>query len=213
MGVVSLSNFRAEVTMGLNRDPGTIPVNRWVNFAYLSVASAVDVEVLYKRWTLSTSVGVFEYNNTPLVTAPLNYAATRSVWDTVDKKPLQWVPINDLLSYEFGTNGIADRWSLNGTKVVIQPPAAVSRSLEVVYRALPDIMTADADVTEIAPHWDFAIAMLATAHAFAIENEEERAVIWFQKAQNYIQTRITEQRAEESLGGLGRSIPQFAEAQ
>lgn len=195
--------------MGRNPDAANVTLNRWLDFAYMDLAALVDFERLYNTWDLATVAGTFEYANTPLQADPSRYMGTKAVFNTSTRRRLDWVPFADFLTYDITSQTPPLRWSLRGDQILIQPPGAAT--LQVVYKEAPVAFASDSSKTVLSTIWDQVLVMLAASHGFSTLNEEERSAYFLQKAQQHIQTHITEERIEESLGGLMPTYPKFQE--
>lgn len=215
MGLQTLANLRAELegTIGRNPDALNVVLNRWVNFGYLDLASKVDFYVLDNRFVITTAAGQFEYPHTALQADPLRHLATKLVWDETGKRRLDWLPLPDFYSYDLQNPGVPQYWTIDGDLLLVSPPEGASRNLRVVYKEAPAPLVNDTDVTVLPSVWDLAVVQLAASHGFAALNEEQRSAYWLQEAIQYIQTRISESRAEVEMPGLEPSYPRFTAAE
>lgn len=211
MGLYPRSTLRAELEgiIGRNPDAANVTLNRWLDFGYLDLAGLLDFERLHNTWTLAVTAGTYEYNNDPLLADPSRYMGTRVVFNPTTRKRLDWVPIADFLTYDLTSQTSPIRWSLKGSKILVQPTGAAS--LEVTYKEAPAAFADDNAKTVLASIWDQVVVLLAASHGFSALNEEERSAYFLQKAQQHIQTHITEDRIEEDAGGMLPSYPKFQE--
>ncbi|MCI0529460.1 MAG: hypothetical protein L0Y56_18630, partial [Nitrospira sp.] len=152
----------------------------------------------------------FEYNHIALQATPMRHLATKLVFDETGGRRLDWVPLADFYTYDLTNLGIPQYWTIDGNLLLISPPASGVRSLRVVYKEAPAVLTDDLSVTVLPSVWDLPVIMLAASHGFAMLNEEQRSAYWLQEAMQYIQTRISEGRAEAETPGLEPSYPSFA---
>ena len=197
MGLLALSDFEdeLEVTFGeRNLSAGTLA--RWINFGYLELCTAVDFEGLDAEDTFNTAVGDDDY------TAPTDPLVIKIVRNMTQDEPLTWTPKEDFMRLEKGTNDTPKRWTRHIDDILVWPTPIAIESILVVYKDEPAALSAASDETVLPAAWDMAVTYLATGHGYMTLGEEARAIVWYNKAISYINSRMTEGNLASGTAGL-----------
>lgn len=204
MGILTLLQIRTEVDSSLgNRTTVLDPrLDTWINLAYTDIASGIDFEELDGEFDIVTAVGTFAY------TGPSNPLVVQMVRDETNQRLLTWIPKNEYFRLNRSSNGAAQRWTRKDTRIFVWPPSATaSETLRVFFKITPASLAADGDVTVLPPYVDNALIMLAVAYGLLATGEDQRAIVWLNRAINYLSSRLTGQDFSFLLGGLARTQP------
>lgn len=201
MGFMALSDFRTDVNTALgNRGLPNAQVDRWVNFGYLEVTSAVRFEVLDGTDTIAT---VMSQN---YIVAPTEVQYIRLVRDTSNDYLLGWVPKNVYYMKLQATSDVPKVWTRDGLNILLHPVPDAAYNLDVVSKKTPTLLSGDGDVTVLSDAWDPVILALAIHYGLLTLNEEQRALVWLQRAVAYAASRLTEEDLEIETRGLENSL-------
>lgn len=201
MGALQLSEFRdqLEVTFGERGLSSTI-LNQWVNFGYLELVTGLDFEILDNEFTFNTAVGDRDY------TGPTDPLVIKFLRNETQDETLTWVPKEEFFRLPSATNGTPKRWTRHLDEIFVYPKPTAIESMLAVYKDEPTELSNDTDVTVIPATWDQAIINLSTSHGYMVVGEENRAVVWYQKAVNYINSRMSEDNLSRGTAGLFRAF-------
>ena len=202
MGLLTLVDFRDEidVTFG-ERSLDTPHYDRWINFAYLDICTAVDFDILDAELSFNTADGTRNYN---APTTP--YISIKHVRDTSSDYSLAWIPKEDFFRLTAADEGAPKRWTLHLDDIYLYPCPDGIYAVKAIYKQTPTILSEDGDVTVLQAGWDAAVTMLAVHYGYMALGEEQRAVVWYNRAISYIQSRMTEGGLQKGTPGL---LPAF----
>jgi hypothetical protein len=197
MGFMTLDQFRNELQSSLGeRTFDNDRLNIWVNSAYLDIASSVDFARFDNTSTGSTS--------NREVSLPANIMVVKFV--SVQNQLLGYVPQAEAFRRR-SESGTPVKWTRSQNNVILVPSPASSVSYEIMYKTTPSRLTSAGSTTDIPDFWDLAVQLLSVHHALLALGEEERAMTWYQRAIQYIQTRMSEDILHMREGTLA---PTFA---
>lgn len=198
MGQMTLDDFRTELQTALgDRGINNPRLDRWINFAYMDIVSAVSFEITEKTATVS---------GTDSLTVPTNSLVVRAVVDDTAGNLLQWISKVEYYRRDRTATGSPLVWTRIGDTIRVLPVPTAAIDYIIQYQGLPDRLSSPEDVTEIPELWDAAILWLAAHHGFLALGEEQRALVWLQKAGVYIQSRMTEDQLHATSPGLGLTL-------
>lgn len=201
MGILQLSQIRTEVDSAMGNRSGIVDarLNTWINLAYTDIASGIDFEELDGEFTIPTVASQFEY------TGPTNPLAIQMVRDETNNRLLTWIPKNEYFRLDRSSTGTPLRWTRRGDDVMIWPPASGVVTLTVFYKITPTALALDTDTTILPAYVDNGLIFLATSYGLLAVNEDQRALVWLNRAINYLQSRLTNQDFSFLLGGLAKT--------
>ncbi len=204
MGVLSLLQMRDEVTSSMGTRPNILPArfNTWINLAYTDIASGVNFAELDGVDVLATVAAQHNY------AIPVNPLIIEMVRDDTNENLLTWIPNDEYFRLDRSTpTGEPKRWTRRGAEILLWPDPAAIYSLSRYYKATPAVLAADGDFTVLPGYVDNGIILLATGYGLLAVNEDQRAVIWVNRAVNYLSSRLTQQDFSFLLGGLAKTQP------
>jgi hypothetical protein len=200
MGLLTLQNFRDDLQGALgNLQYGDSELDRWINMAYLDLASSVDFEV-FDGDTPRATVDGQNY-----VLCPANVLIVRLVRDETTDYLLGWVRKAEYYRKSQSAQGPPRKWTRHGNKVMLHPVPDAVYNILLVTKLSPTPLTLPAHITEIPPVWDSAVQTLSMYYALGARGQEARAESWLRRTVVYVQSRITEEGLEANLDGLGAS--------
>lgn len=161
-------------------------LGEWTNLGYFEVAGAVDFPELDVTKMVNTVIGANAY------ALPAGLVQIQTVYDSVAKYGLRRVEKAELFRQDLAEPGAPKIWTRHGASLYIHPTPTTIRSLSLIGRSEPDQMVADADKTILPKTWDAAIKLLAVCYALWDLNEDARATTWYNRALNYMQSRLIE---------------------
>jgi hypothetical protein len=204
VGILTLLQIRTEVDsiMGNRTGVDDPRLDTWINLAYTDVATGIDFEDLDLEETIATVIGDFEY------AGPVSTLGIQLVRDEDNDNLLIWVPKQDYYRLSRAANGVPRKWTRRGSDILISPPADAAYDLTVLHKAAPAALVADGDITILPPYVDNALIFLGAAYGFMAVNEDQRAVLWLNRAINFLSSRLTDQDFSFLLGGLAKTLPQ-----
>ncbi len=204
MGVLTLLQIRTEVDSSMgNRTAVLDPrIDTWINLAYIDIASGIDFPELDGELVIPTVVGQNNY------AGPVNPLVVDLVRDDTNENLLTWVPKNEYFRLNRSTNGPVKRWTRSATEILLFPPPSAIVSLTAFFKITPAILAADGDVTILPGYVDNALILLAPAYGLLATGEDERAIVWLNRAINFLQSRLTNQDLSFLLGGLSKTQPE-----
>lgn len=203
MGLLSLLQIRTEVDASMGNRTGVLDprLTTWINLAYNDIASGIEFKELDGETTIPTVVGTASY------AGPANPLVIQMVRDENNQNLLTWIPEAEYFRLNRATNGQVQRWTRRGTTIRVWPPPSAIVNLTVFYKITPTPLAADGDLTVLPPYTDNGLIFLATAYGFLAVNEEARALVWLNRAINYLGSRLTHQDFSFLLGGLAKTQP------
>lgn len=201
MGVMTLTNFRDDTQSALgDRGLGNTSLDRWINQAYLDIAGAVEFDILQEEDTAQSTV-----NGTVSVNVPTGAHKVKYVRNTTGDTLLEWVPVTELYRRS-QTSGTPIVWTQRKNLILFNPIPNAVLALRIGYRKSPTVLSAVGDVTVLPDYWDAPIFILAVHYGLLSRGEDQRAMVWLQRAAAYIQSRITEKDLMEDRG-LNWTLP------
>jgi hypothetical protein len=196
MSGMKLEDFRASLNVTFGERNVDQPIlDQWINYGYYDVCSAVDFDILDIEHAFST-VGATRSYDTP--TEP--YMIIKHVRDETSDFSLSFIPKEDFFRLAKADTGEPKRWTLHLDDIYLYPVPDSAYSMYAIVKNVPERLENDEDDSVLQPVWDVAIDMLATQYGYMSLGEENRALVWFNRAIMYIQTRMTD-------GGMYRDIP------
>lgn len=203
MGVLTLLQIRTEVDSSMGNKTSTLDprLTTWINLAYNEIASGIDFVELDGEFDITTVVGTFEY------AGPTNPLAVNLLRDETNERLLAWIPKNEYFRLNRSQNGAVLRWTRRGANILVWPPPIAVVTLRAQYKITPTPLAADGDVTVLPPFIDNALIFLGTAYGLLATGEDARAIVWVNRAAQYLGTRLTDQDFSFLLGGLASSQP------
>lgn len=204
MGVLSLLQMRDEVTSSMGTRPNILPARytTWINLAYTDIASGVNFAELDEVDVLVTAAAQHNY---PIPTNPLIIEMVR---DDTNENLLTWLPNDEYFRLDRSTTtGKPKRWTRRGVEILLWPDPDAIYSLSRYFKATPDILAVDGDITVLPGYVDNGIILLAIGYGLLAVNEDQRAVVWVNRAVNYLSSRLTQQDFSFLLGGLAKTQP------
>ena len=204
MGVLTLIQIRTEVdsSMGNRTSVDDPRIDTWINLAYIDIASGIDFPELDGELVIPTVVGQNNY------AGPVNPLVVDLVRDDTNENLLTWVPKNEYFRLNRSTNGPVKRWTRSATEILLFPPPSAIVSLTAFFKITPAILAVDGDVTILPGYVDNALILLAPAYGLLATGEDERAIVWLNRAINFLQSRLTNQDLSFLLGGLSKTQPE-----
>lgn len=201
MGYMTLTDFRTDVQSALgNRGIGNGQLDRWTNFGYLDLCGAVQHPELTEEDTSQSTA-----NGTNFVNVPTGALVVTLVRNTTDDSKLDWIPLTEYWR-RAQSAGIAVAWTRQKSKILLNPVPNSIKALQILYIDTPTRLSAVSDTSVLTDTWDSAIFMLAVHHGLLALGEEGRAMVWFQRAVNYIQSRMVEGGLVPTMSGLGLTL-------
>ncbi len=200
MGTRTYLEMRDEVNSSLG-SPGALvtDLQRWVNQAYLAIASGVDFEILMDRQAIPTVDGTQTYAVTG---DPL---ATLLIRNTDTGGTLGWLTMFELYRRDDLTKDVPSHWTRVEADYVLFPIPDAIYNLEAIQKTEPTQLAVDGDTTILPPFWDVAVTMMATHLAMLQLNEEDRATAWLNMFITYVQTRLDEDTLRRLVAGAAPS--------
>lgn len=204
MGVLTLLEIRTEVdsVMGNRTSVDDPRIDTWINLAYIDIASGIDFPELDGELVIPTVIGQNNY------IGPVNPLVVDLVRDDTNDNLLTWVPKNEYFRLNRSTNGPVKRWTRSAAEILLFPPPSVVVNLTAFFKVTPVILVLDGDVTILPGYVDNALILLAPAYGLLATGEDERAIVWLNRAINFLQSRLTNQDLSFLLGGLSKTQPE-----
>jgi hypothetical protein len=172
MGYVTLADYRVDVQSALG-DRG-IPnprLDRWINYGYLHLATAIDFQILINDASVNTVV------SQNFVTVPTGSSKVLLTKTVVADNLLGWVPKAEYFRRPVLPTGTPAVWTEHNGKILLNPVPSAILALLVVYRKPPAIFTVTTQASVLPDEWDTAIFQLAVHHALLALGEEQRAAV------------------------------------
>lgn len=202
MGFMTLADFRTDLQSSMgDRNIDSDRLDRWVNFGYIDISGAIEFEALEattSRTTVATDSDVL---------VPDDLMIVKAVRDNTNDRLLGWIHKNEYFRRSAAVGGKPTHWTRHGNSILLHPVPAGAYQLDIIYQTFPSLLLGDADTTILPNMWDIAIHQLSVYHGLQSVGEEQRASLWYNRAVNYIQSRMTEDIHEATSAGLGLSNP------
>lgn len=201
MGYMTLENFRTDLQSSLgDRGHDNSALDRWINFGYLDISGAIDFETLESSSTIATTSGNAD------IAAPSGSLIIKIVRDDTNDRLLGWLPKIEYFRRSTSDSGEPTHWTRNENDILLHPVPDGAYDINVIYRDLPTRLSAAGDTTVLPDMWDTAVHMLSVYHGLLASGEEERAQLWFARAVNFVQTRMSEDMYHATSAGLGLTL-------
>lgn len=203
MGVLTFLEIRTEVDSSMGNKTSTPDprIDTWINLAYTDVASGIDFPELDDELVIPTVIGQNNY------AGPANALIVDLVRDDTNDNLLTWIPKNEYFRLNRSENGPVQRWYRTGTQILVWPPPNAIVSLTAFFKLTPAVLVADGDFTILPPYMDNALIFLGTSYGLLATGEDQRAIVWLNRAINFLQSRLTNQDFTFLLGGLAKTQP------
>lgn len=209
MGILTLVQIRDEVksSMGARSNLANVRFNTWINLAYIDIASGIDFTELDGVLVIPTVVGQNNY------TGPVNPLIVQLVRDDTNNNLLQWIPESEYFRLDRSVaNAAPERWTRRAAEILLWPNPVAIVSLSALFKITPTALVADGDLTILPPYVDNALILLGTAYGLLAVNEDQRAIVWANRAVTYLSSRLTGQDFSFLLGGLANTQPSVTQA-
>lgn len=201
MGVLNLEDFREELSTATGNRGFTNPqLDRWINFAYLDVAGALDLDELEDDSDVAT-VGGQAY-----IAKPTDSTRVLAVIDDTNGTYLQHIDKTEYFRLNRTTTGAPVKWAELKERIYLHPTPSAIITMKVLHKIEPAPLTATTDVTVLDATWDAGIWMLAAHYAFMAVGDDQKAVLWMNRAISYMQSRVTAEEIFVREPGLGLSM-------
>ena len=158
---------------------------RWLNRAYLELASNYNFSELDTSVTLTVNAGDSE----PEINTATNILEILSITDTTNKQLLypwsRWQYDKSVQGNAANITGVASYWFKSGvdtatgyTQLTLYPTPAASTIMTVVYRKVPAelVLTPLADVTSsvLLPQWDDTMLLMAVSKGWRALGDDDK---------------------------------------
>jgi hypothetical protein len=184
MGFMTLANFKTELDSILGaRGTVTARLTTWTNLGYFDAAGAVDFRETEATTSVNTAAADFDY------AVPAGWIEMFGVYDSVAKFAPREVDIVEFNRQDRTLVGPPKLWARHAGLFYLHPTPNDTRALVLFGRAEPVALAADGDLTVLQRTWDAAVLMLAASYGFHHLNEEARAITWYNRAIQYMQSR------------------------
>lgn len=204
MGILTLLQIRNEVKSSLGTRSGLLDAryNVWINLAYTDIASGIDFTELDGVLAIPTVVGQNNY------TGPVNPLIVQMVRDDSNNNLLTWIPNSEYFRLDRSV-AVAQplRWTRRATEILLFPNPDAVHNLSAFFKITPTALAADVDMTILPPYVDNALILLGAAYGLLALNEDQRAIVWVNRAITYLSSRLTGQDFSFLLGGLASTQP------
>lgn len=203
MGLLTLLQIRTEVDSSMGNQTSVLDprINTWINLAYTDIASGINFAELDDEFDIATVVGQFEY------AGPVNPLAVDLLRDETNERLLTWIPKKEYFRLNRGSNGTVLRWTRRGASILVYPPPDAIVTLRAQFKVTPPALVGDGDVTILPSYVDNALIFLAVSYGLLATGEDQRAIVWLNRAVNYLSSRLTDQDFSFLLGGLAQTQP------
>lgn len=203
MGVLTLLNIRNEVASAMGTRSNVTPARRdvWINLAYTEISSGIKFTELDGSLAIPTVVGQNAY------TGPVNPMIVHMLRDDTNNKLLTAVTEEEYFRLDRSVaNAKVERWTRRATQILVWPNPDAIVTLTSYFKITPTALVADGDVTVLPPYTDNALLYLSIATGLMAVGEDQRGIIWVNRAISYLGSRITEQDFSFLLGGLSKLV-------
>jgi hypothetical protein len=198
MGLLTLTNFRDDLQAALgNKGHVNGTLDRWINLAYLDVTGSEAFEALTSEDTSQSTV-----SGTNSVNVPPGAHVVIVVRNTATDTKLDWLPKEEYWRYSQSSSGSPTKWTRQANKILLHPVPNAIQALRIVSTKSPTVLSGTSDLTAIPDTWDAAIFMISVHYGLLARGEEQRAMIWLQRAVAYMQSRMTEASVHMTTRGL-----------
>jgi hypothetical protein len=202
MGFMTLENFRDDLESAMgDRGIGELRLARWVNFGYIDISGAIEFEMLETTSQFTTS------NGNRSIPVPSNVMIVKGVRDRSNDRLLGWIQKNEYFRRSSLSTGQPTQWSRHGNEILLYPVPDGGYSIDVMYQTFPTLLINDSDTTILPNMWDVAVHQLSVYYGLQTVGEEQRASLWYNRAVNYIQSRMTEDIHRATTAGLSLANP------
>lgn len=196
MGYITLADYRTEIQVNLgSRALANSSLDRYINFGYLDVCSAINADLLDSESSLSTSSG------SAYVSIPANTLVVKYMRNVSADALMSWTPFADIHGRKSTPLGAPSRWNVYGGRVYLRPIPDNVYSLIAFLRKSPTRLMGGTDASILGDEFDTCIMFLANYHGFLLNGEEERAAYWLSLAINNLQTKIVRDDIDPHGGG------------
>lgn len=202
MGVLQLSDFREELDLIFGDRSFTNEntfYDRWTNFGYLEVTTAIDFEELDAEFSITTADGGEDYDG------PSDPLAIKMIRDETNDRNLDWVEKQELFRQPKTSTGEPEVWTRHITEIFLRPVPDDIYTLTGIYKKTPDLLSSASDTTVLQAAWDQGIIYFAISHGFMVLGEEDRGIAWYNRGLAFAQSRMTEGKFSEGTVGLRQS--------
>lgn len=205
MGVQTLEEFHTDLQGSLgNKGIVGDRLTRWVNSAYFELTGAIDFEILEATAEVATvaaqqAVAIPNTDSTTVV--------VKHVRDNTSDNKLGWLDKAELLRKKRTPTATPLYWTRHAATILLHPVPDDIFALELYLKKDPTPLADTSSKTIIPASWDQAIQLLATHYGLLATGDEQRAMVWLNRAIAYLQTRTTEEDIHASTTGLSGSQP------
>ncbi len=186
----ALSDFHDDVQFALgNKGLGDTLMTRFINDAYLDVCGAVDIEDIIETGADTTADGTEAYS------VPSGAIVVKNVVDTSNNYLLEFQPKSMFLGERDGTASARSKpkaWTRVDDELWLSPIPDDAYGLLILFKEVPTLLVDDTDELAIPEIWEPAVYMLAVHYGMMAQGDENRAMMWLQRAATYVQTRISD---------------------
>lgn len=201
MGQMTLTDFREELTLAAGNRGHTNPqLDRWVNFAYMDVAGAVDMDELEEDTDVPTVA------NQAYIDKPAGASKVISVVNETTGGLLQYIDKTEYFRLDRTKVGDPVKWAVLSERVYLHPTPDSIDTIKLIHKIEPTALSAVGDTTVLDSVWDNAIYLLSVHYAMMSVGEDQRAVLWLNRALSYLQSRLTAEEIFIREPGLGLSM-------
>lgn len=194
MGDKSFSTFKTDLKLHLGRGSSDTTLDdhtgSWINSAYITLTTMNRFWGLRRDFyfpelfDISTTSCV---DGTAYVSAPARCLYVNEVWDTTNDVRLDKISWGDYIEKagraDTDSEGAPKFWVTRGAtdssgayrKIWVYPTPSGGQGIQIFYRRIPAVLTADTDTTEIGIEWDEPLLDLAVIQSHIRLNEFDRA--------------------------------------
>ncbi len=204
MGILTLLQMRTELesTMGTRANVDGDRRDLWINMAYTDIASGIDFTELDGEFDIPTVADQHNY------TGPANPLIVQMVRDDDNNNLLTWIPETEYFRLDRSVvKDAPQRWTRRATEILVWPNPDAVYALVAYFKITVDALVADGDVTVLPPFVDNGLLLLGAAYGFLAVGEDQRGIIWANRAVNFLSSRLTGQDFSFLLAGLTQTQP------
>ena len=203
-----LSDMRAELNLMLGGRPDTSPgeLNRWLNFAYLDMASSLEIDELKANLTFLSVVA------NPLFMLPINVRAIRSVslvdpTDTVNGG--HDLALSTLSSYRRAAarSGTPREYLRDNRFLLLYPTPDIAKTMLLDFWIRPAKLVADTDSPIVPEEWHEAIIKSAASKGHSALREFETAGTMENEYVALVRRKEEPESMEDANRIVGSSVP------
>jgi len=184
-----------------NRGLANATLDRFINYAYLDIVGGVDFATFDATGDISVTAGDAVYDVPTGALVVQSVFAAGAAADTL----LEFITKEEYYRRDRTTQGTPAYWTRIGDEVFLVPTPNGTDTLTILYKKSPTKLSATDSTTEIPEIWDPVVWLLACHYGFLAHGEEDRAMVFLQRASVYIQTKITEAEYYAQSLALGAS--------